>query len=87
MVAAVSIVILSVLILSLVVLRSRHHKRHPSPEHLINSAGVVDQDLTPQGAVLVRGELWLARSIDGSAIPAHTQVVVVGTEDHFLLVR
>jgi membrane-bound serine protease (ClpP class) len=87
MIPAVAFTSLVLSILLLVALRSRHHKRHSSFEHLIDSSGVVAQELDPKGAVLIRGELWLARSIDGSSIPAHTQVTVVGTEDHLLLVR
>lgn len=86
MVPAIAIASFVLSILLLVAVRSRYHKRHPSPEHLINSPGVVDKDLNPEGAVLVSGELWLARSIDGSHIPSKAQVIVVGTHDHFLLV-
>jgi membrane-bound serine protease (ClpP class) len=73
-------------ILALVVLRSRHHKRYPVTAELINSSGIVDQSLTPQGAVIVRGELWLARSLDGSHIEAKTKVTVVGIDNHIILV-
>jgi membrane-bound ClpP family serine protease len=74
------------LILCLIVVRSRHHKRHPITNLLVNSTGIVDHELAPQGTVLIGGELWLAKSVDGTRIPGKTPVIVVGTQDHFLLV-
>jgi len=73
-------------LIGLIALRSRHHKRHPARQQLINSYGLVEQSLTPQGAVIINGELWVARSVDGSHIPANTKVNVVGTDDHVILV-
>jgi len=86
MFTALTAATLILVILVLVALRSRHHKRYPVTAQLINSSGVVEQSLTPLGAVLVHGELWLARSLDGSHIPANTQVIVVGTDNHIILV-
>lgn len=86
LVAAITTPSLALLILLFIALRSRHHKRYPLREPLINSRGIVEQSLTPQGAVLVHGELWLARSLDGSHIPTNTKVMVVGTDNHVILV-
>ncbi len=72
--------------IALLALRSRHQKRHPLRAPLINSQGIVEQSLIPEGAVLVQGELWLARSFDGSHIPAKTHVIVVGSQNHLLIV-
>ena len=86
MLTAVAISSFALFLVGLVALRSRHHKRHSLREPLINSPGVVEQSLTPQGAVLVHGELWLARSLDGAHIPANTKVIVVGTDRHLIVV-
>ncbi|HEY6806978.1 MAG TPA: NfeD family protein [Pyrinomonadaceae bacterium] len=78
------VIIISTLLL--VALRSRHHKRRPSTTSLINSTGIVETPLNPNGAVLIGGELWLAKSINGTTIPSKTKVTVVATEAHVLLV-
>jgi membrane-bound ClpP family serine protease len=64
---------------------SRHHKRQFfSP--LVSASGVVETPLNPNGSVFVQGELWLACSVNGNAIPAKTSVTVIGVNDHLLLV-
>jgi membrane-bound ClpP family serine protease len=64
---------------------SRNHKRHAfSP--LMSAPGVVETPLNPNGSVFVHGELWLACSLNGNAIPAKTSITVIGVKDHFLLV-
>jgi len=67
-------------------IRSRRHKRHPLRNSLISSQGIVDSSLDPNGSVLVDGELWLARSLNGNSIPTRTRVTVVAVKDHLLLV-
>lgn len=42
--------------------RARRNKVMVGPEALVGSVGVAQQALTPQGQVLVHGELWLAES-------------------------
>jgi membrane-bound ClpP family serine protease len=74
-----------VLSLTFVVLRSRH-KRRPTLGSLINSSAIADTPLTPIGTILIHGELWLARTANGTSIPAKALVTVVGAEDHLLLV-
>jgi membrane-bound ClpP family serine protease len=74
------------LILLLVALRSRWHKRHPTTTSLLNATGTVETTLNPNGAILINGELWLAKSIDETTIPSKTKVTVVGTHAHVLLV-
>jgi len=39
--------------------------------------GIVVENLDPQGLIRIRGELWKARSYDGSTIPEGMEVVVV----------
>ena len=73
-------------LLLLIVLRSHLHKKHPLARPLLTSSGTVDAPLTPKGSVIIDGELWLARSSNGSTIPAKTKIKVIGFEDHVLLV-
>ena len=73
-------------ILFIVVAMSRHKKSATSEITLIGSRARVDSPLTPEGTVLVHGELWRARSVDGINIAAHTVVQVVGLNGHLLLV-
>jgi membrane-bound serine protease (ClpP class) len=74
-------------VLAVVAALSRHKKSATSEIQLIGSSAQVDSPLGPEGTVLVRGELWRARSADGTEIAPHTIVEVVGLSGHLLLVR
>jgi membrane protein implicated in regulation of membrane protease activity len=50
-----------------------------SPETIVGSEGVVQQDLAPEGYVQVRGELWKASSTGGS-IKKGDEVIITGIE-------
>jgi membrane-bound serine protease (ClpP class) len=65
---------------------SRRQKTRTDDRPLIGSGAVVDKQLSPEGAVLVRGELWNARSLHGRFIPSQTSVTVVGVRGHILMV-
>ncbi|HEV8369579.1 MAG TPA: NfeD family protein [Pyrinomonadaceae bacterium] len=65
---------------------SRRHKRHPSANPLISSSAIVDRPLSPNGSVLINGELWLACSANGKSIPTGSRVTIVGINQHLLLV-
>jgi membrane-bound ClpP family serine protease len=65
----------------------RHKKAGTGEVKLIGEAATVETKLDPVGAVVVCGELWEARSKDGSVIPTHAQVRVVGFEGHLALVE
>lgn len=65
-----------------------HHKKASAGDiKLIGEIALVDLKLDPEGAVIVCGELWRARSHDGAVIAAHARVRVVGFEDHLALVE
>ncbi len=85
-----SVVLLVLLILAslvlLITLRSHLHKKYPTSDSLISSHGTVDAPLAPEGSVIIDGELWMARSANGSTIPARTKIKVIGFEDHLLMV-
>ncbi len=53
---------------------------------LMGASAEVREDLNPKGMVFCRGELWIARSIDGD-IPYGTKVTVVSIEDMTLVVK
>ncbi|MGH9971079.1 MAG: NfeD family protein [Pyrinomonadaceae bacterium] len=74
-------------VLAFVAAISRHKKAATGEIHLLGAIALVDSALMPEGTVLVRGELWRARSVDGSNIPAQTKVHVVGLQGYFLLVE
>jgi membrane-bound serine protease (ClpP class) len=63
------------------------HKKASTGGKLLGESAEVISDLTPEGAVVVHGELWRARSRDGSSIRDQTRVRVVGFEGHLLLVE
>jgi membrane-bound serine protease (ClpP class) len=71
-----------------VVVALYHHKKACTGDFkLIGETAQVDKELDPEGIVIVRGELWRAKSVDGAVIAAHTRVQVVGFENHLMLVE
>ena len=65
---------------------SRHKKSGTGDVKLIGATGLVETRLDPHGTVLIHGELWQACSTDANAIATQSNVSVVGTRDHLLLV-
>lgn len=73
---------------TLVVISLYLHKRAGAGDvKLIGELAQVDTKLDPEGTVIVCGELWRARSKDGTHISTHARVRVVGFEDHLALVE
>ena len=66
---------------------SRRKKTTKVDLPLLGSSAIVDQDLNPEGTVIVRGELWNACSSHGQLIVAQTRVRVVRLRDHLLVVE
>lgn len=54
---------------------------------LIGESARVETTLTPEGTVIMDGELWPARSIDSLVISSQRRVRVVGIDDLSLLVE
>lgn len=73
--------------LAIVIALYRHKRKSPGEVRLIGELCRVNTNLTPDGTVIVQGELWPARSIDGTFIAPPEPVRVVGTQDHLLLVK
>lgn len=72
--------------LAIVIALYRHKKASSGSVHVVGEIGEVASDLGPEGTVLVHGELWRARSGNGSTLNVGTQVRVVGVEGHLLVV-
>ena len=64
---------------------SRHKKSATGPLALDGVARVYET-LSPEGAIILNGELWRACSYDGSTILAGATVRVVGASGHLLQV-
>ena len=78
---------IALLIIVSVISLWKHKKAGSGRIQLLGAAGTVHTDLDPEGAVLIQGELWRARSIDGTTIVAQQPVEVVRVEDHLVLVK
>jgi membrane-bound serine protease (ClpP class) len=66
---------------------SRHKKASTSRLDLMAAEAVVETALKPEGSVLIRGELWRARSRLGVCLERGQSVRVVGTRGHLLEVE
>jgi membrane-bound ClpP family serine protease len=77
---------MSFLKLVLAITKARRRKRRPSLPK-ISSVAVVNTDLTPNGSVLVGGELWRAETVSGNSIRRQQTVTIVGFRNHLLLVE
>ena len=70
-----------------IILLSRHHKAATGELDLIGRLASVETALEPEGAVLVGGELWRARSHEGRRIERGCRVRVTGASAHLLEVE
>jgi membrane-bound serine protease (ClpP class) len=87
---AVAASILGLLLIAAAVyamLLSRHHKAATGELDLIGAVAAVETALEPEGAVLVRGELWRARTRAGAKVERGCRVRVVGASAHLLEVE
>jgi membrane-bound serine protease (ClpP class) len=83
----VGILVLTItLSLAIVIALYRHKKASSGSIHVVGETGEVASDLAPEGTVIVHGELWRARSGDGSTVVAETRVQVVGIDGLLLVV-
>lgn len=81
------IAIFTALVAAVVAALSRHKKAGSGDIKLIGEIATVETRLAPEGTVIVRGELWRARSNDGSVISSQARVRVVGFKDFLALVE
>ncbi len=79
--------LLIVLVVAQRVIQSRRTYTGGSTYFKPPEKGVAAEDLKPEGMIRARGELWKARSEDGSTIPAGSEVEIVRAETLKLWVR
>lgn len=79
--------IFTALVAAVVAALSRHKKAGAGEIKLVGEIAMVETSLAPEGTVIVRGELWRARSNDGSIISPRARVRVVGFKDFLALVE
>jgi len=83
---AISIATVTIILLGLVI--KSHSKKVTTGEiGMIGMEGSVSRAIDPEGQVLVRGEIWRAQSVDGSAILDKVKVVVVKSDGLTLFVK
>ncbi len=70
-----------------VVALSRHKKGGVGDVDLMGAVAVVETSLAPEGSVLVRGELWRARSSTGESMERGREVRIVGASQYLLEVE
>jgi membrane protein implicated in regulation of membrane protease activity len=87
----IPLVALSASVIALLVyvaLLSRHKKSSQEPLRLVGRIASVEKDLSPEGFILVEGELWPARALDGVSVACgNANVRVVGARGHLLEVE
>ena len=76
-----------VLAIFVVVAMSRHKKGGAGELDLLGAVALVQTRLAPEGSVLVRGELWRARTRTGANVERGREVRVVGASQHLLEVE
>lgn len=79
--------IFTALVAAAVIALWRHKKAGARDVKLVGEFATVETRLAPEGTVIVSGELWRARSHDGSVILSHARVRVVGFKDFLALVK
>lgn len=65
---------------------SRHQKSARGDLQLTGRQALVEKQLQPEGTILVRGEIWQARSRTGEVLATDSVVRIVGAQDHLLIV-
>jgi membrane-bound serine protease (ClpP class) len=76
------------LVLALVIVAvSRHQKAAMGELDLMGALASVETTLEPEGSVLIRGELWRARSRTNANVARGQTVRVVGASSHLLEVE
>lgn len=81
------VALLALLALGVVVALYQHKKYASGNVRLLGEVGRVETPLAPEGSIIIGGELWPAKSKDGSDFAVGTRVRVVGFEGHLALVE
>ncbi len=86
-IALAAALIIGLALALIVVAMSRHKKGGVGELNLLGAVALVQTSLVPEGSVMVRGELWRARSRAGLNIERGREVRVVGASQHLLEVE
>lgn len=65
----------------------RHKKSGIGAVQLVGKQAVAQTELTPEGSVLIDGDLWRAASLDGTTIACQEQVEVTRIEGLLVIVK
>lgn len=87
LISLLALVGLTALLLLLIAAMSRHQKSATGELELVGATAAVETTLGPEGTVLIRGEMWPARSRTGAIIEHGARVRVVGASGHRLQVE
>ncbi len=87
MTVTIAVFVLGLLLIALISFLSLRKRFANRDLRLIGEAARVETTLTPDGTVIIGGELWPARSIDGLVIASRRRVRVVSVDDLTLLVE
>lgn len=82
-----TILLLAALVALALMALSSHKKSGTGQIQLLGAEGLVQAELRPEGAVLIKGELWRARSIDGTNIAVRERVQVAAVDGHLIVVK
>lgn len=74
-------------LLALIAASSRHKKSATGDIELVGRRGRVEAALTPEGAVIIDGEMWRAVTRDESHVAQNRVVKVCGARAHLLVVE
>ncbi|MEP6718959.1 MAG: NfeD family protein [bacterium] len=87
LIAILVTIVASLLLLVLVAGLSLRKRFGNNDQQVVGKSARVETTLSPDGTVIVGGELWPARSIEGLIITRQHAVKVVGVDDLCLLVE
>lgn len=83
---AFAVAVITIILITLVV--SSHRKRVSTGDvGLMGKTGIVTRELSPNGQVYIRGEIWSAKSCDASTIPENTEIIVTNLAGLTLIVK
>jgi membrane-bound serine protease (ClpP class) len=82
-----AVFIVGLVLALIVVAMSRHKKSGMGDFDLLGSVALVQTNLAPEGSVMVRGELWRARSRTGALVEQGQEVRIVGASQYLLEVE
>ena len=80
------LVVLVLILTAYLIYLSRHKKSATGAINLVGATGIVQSTLDPEGSVIINGELWRARAVNGP-VGDQQRVRVVGVDSHLVLVE